>query len=84
MLDSGIRKTVYEMLTKQIKIEKMGLFARRGNGWEKRELLDYYTGVCNTLEDLLNGFYESNYFTQFEHEQLEKAIDNLREQIWKS
>lgn len=81
MLDGGNLTTVYELLTKQIKIEKMGLFARRGNGWEKRELLDYYTGVCNTLEDLLNGFYESNYFTQFEHEQLENAIERLREQI---
>lgn len=81
MLDIVNVPTVYEMLSKQIKVEKMGLFARRGNGWEKRELLDYYTGVCNTLEDLLNGFYESNYFTQFEHEQLENAIERLREQI---
>lgn len=81
MLDIVNVPTVYDMLSKQIKVEKMGLFARRGNGWEKRELLDYYTGVCNTLEDLLNGFYESNYFTQFEHEQLENAIERLREQI---
>lgn len=81
MLESGTLNTVYEMLSKQIKVEKMGLSARRGNGWERCELIDYYSGVSNTLEGLLSRFYESNYFTQFEHEQLEKAIDSLIEQI---
>lgn len=66
---------------KQVKIERLGINGRRKNGWEQCELRDYYSGVLNSLEGLATSFYESDYFSEHEYEQIEKAFEGLMNSI---
>jgi len=74
-------KSAYEVIMKQIKMEQLELHARRKNGWEPRELRDYCSGVLNSLRGISTSFYESNYFTEHEYENIDKALDELENEF---